>query len=360
MKKFLASFNTLVWFLNVLLVSESQVSATMPGDFSSLALWMQGDNFSDGTDVWSDSSSFARNTIGGTASDGPLKNSHKAVHFSGADALIVPAFAMEPSMDGTCFIVFGNVANGAGTLFSKFNNGSFAGWDYHINADGNTPQLTGRIGSTLGTDFLTAADPTNPTGPNTFHISSMTYNGTSSTPRADLRLDGVLTTDNTIVGTRSPDLPLNPVTIGGLGFPAGDAERKLTGDIWEIIFFSEALNDENRQGIEQYLQNKYNPIAIPGDLNGDGFVGQDDLNIVLGDWGSMQPGDPRADPSGDGFVGQDDLNPVLAHWGQGILPLTLSGSSWSAAAVPEPSSLALAMLAFGMMCRCRKRSRECR
>ena len=86
--------------------------------------------------------------------------------------------------------------------------------------------------------------------------------------------------------------------------------------------------------------------ALAGDLNGDGFVGQDDLNIVLGDWGNMPPGDPRADPSGDGFVGQDDLNPVLADWGQGTPPPTFAGSSLSAAAVPEPSSILLLAMAI--------------
>ncbi len=108
-------------------------------------------------------------------------------------------------------------------------------------------------------------------------------------------------------------------------------------------------------GYNEFAVNEVVVPGLPGDLNGDGFVGQDDLNIVLGDWGNMPPGDPRADPSGDGFVGQDDLNPVLADWGQGTPPLTLAGGSLSAAAVPEPSSLALAMMAFGMMCRCRKR-----
>ncbi len=80
------------------------------------------------------------------------------------------------------------------------------------------------------------------------------------------------------------------------------------------------------------------PLA--GDLNGDGFVGQDDLNIVLGDWGNMPPGDPRADPSGDGFVGQDDLNPVLGDWGQGTMPAVGLLN-----AVPEPQSLWLAVIA---------------
>jgi hypothetical protein len=63
----------------------------------------------------------------------------------------------------------------------------------------------------------------------------------------------------------------------------------------------------------------------PGDLDGNGFVGQADLDIVLANWGCGGEGgqpllDPRADPSGDGFVGQADLDIVLANWGQGTLP----------------------------------------
>jgi hypothetical protein len=56
---------------------------------------------------------------------------------------------------------------------------------------------------------------------------------------------------------------------------------------------------------------------LPGDLNGDGFVGQGDLDIVLGAWGChVAPGAPAA-PSADGFVGQADLDIVLGQWGQG-------------------------------------------
>ncbi|MDZ4821697.1 MAG: PEP-CTERM sorting domain-containing protein [Planctomycetota bacterium] len=74
--------------------------------------------------------------------------------------------------------------------------------------------------------------------------------------------------------------------------------------------------------------------ADPADLNGDGFVGQDDLNLILSNWGDSVPsGDPlQGDPSDDGFVGQDDLNLVLGSWGKGT-PLV--------SAVPEPTSLAL-------------------
>jgi len=62
-------------------------------------------------------------------------------------------------------------------------------------------------------------------------------------------------------------------------------------------------------------------VVPAGDLNGDGFVGQADLNIVLAAWGeTVPPGNPKADLTGDGFVGQADLNVVLACWGNSSNP----------------------------------------
>jgi len=60
----------------------------------------------------------------------------------------------------------------------------------------------------------------------------------------------------------------------------------------------------------------------PGDLNGDGFCGQTDLDIVLDQWGNSGEAitDLRADPSNDGFVGQTDLDIVLDNWGEGTHP----------------------------------------
>ena len=60
--------------------------------------------------------------------------------------------------------------------------------------------------------------------------------------------------------------------------------------------------------------------ALAGDLDGDGFVGQGDLDIVLDNWGMSPPADPRADPSGDESVGQADLDIVLDGWGEGTGP----------------------------------------
>ena len=81
--------------------------------------------------------------------------------------------------------------------------------------------------------------------------------------------------------------------------------------------------------------------TLPGDLNDDGFVGQDDLNFILAAWGRRVPLGTLADVSGDGFVGQDDLNVVLAYWGQGTPPGAVATLSAAVAAVPEASALLL-------------------
>jgi matrixin len=86
-------------------------------------------------------------------------------------------------------------------------------------------------------------------------------------------------------------------------------------------------------------------ISLAGDLDGSGFVGIDDLNIVLGAWNqSVPPGNALADPSGDGFVGIDDLNIVLGNWNAGTPPT-------AGAAIPEPGTLALLGLALPALLR---------
>jgi len=78
--------------------------------------------------------------------------------------------------------------------------------------------------------------------------------------------------------------------------------------------------------------------TLPGDLDGDGFVGSADLDIVRANWGStVTAGDlMMGDPSGDGTVGSADLDIVRANWGATL-----------GAAVPEPAALLL--LAIGLV-----------
>ncbi len=83
------------------------------------------------------------------------------------------------------------------------------------------------------------------------------------------------------------------------------------------------IHDVNAPGVEE----------LEGDLDGDGFVGIGDLNIVLSAWNqNVPPADPAADPSEDNFVGIADLNVVLGNWNAGTPPVS---------AVPEPATVAL-------------------
>ncbi len=106
-------------------------------------------------------------------------------------------------------------------------------------------------------------------------------------------------------------------------------------NVGRLFFYSDSVD------AQYYIDDvKIENSALAGDLTGDGFVGQDDLNIILGAWGQNvdPPGNPMTgDPSNDGFVGQDDLNLVLGDWGQGTPPAALS-------AIPEPHAFLLAVM----------------
>jgi hypothetical protein len=80
--------------------------------------------------------------------------------------------------------------------------------------------------------------------------------------------------------------------------------------------------------------------SIPGDLNGDGFVGITDLNIVLGRWNNaVTPGSwLMGDPNGDGYVGIADLNVVLGNWNAGTPPTAIHTT------IPEPATQAVILL----------------
>ncbi len=98
-----------------------------------------------------------------------------------------------------------------------------------------------------------------------------------------------------------------------------------------------------------WIMNTINPPAITGDLDGDGFVGIDDLNIVLSNWNqNVLAGEiGLGDPSGDGFVGIDDLNTILSNWNAGTPPTAnqLSGL------VPEPTTLLILTVGSGLLLR---------
>lgn len=112
----------------------------------------------------------------------------------------------------------------------------------------------------------------------------------------------------------------------GRGLYNGTHGDRAYGYIDEVRFSDTAL------AVNEFL---FASSVLEGDLNGDGFVGIVDLNIILGNWNAtVTAGDLlQGDPTGDGFVGIGDLNQVLGNWNNGTPP--------SANAVPEPAAFAL-------------------
>ncbi|MEM7625014.1 MAG: PEP-CTERM sorting domain-containing protein [Planctomycetota bacterium] len=120
-----------------------------------------------------------------------------------------------------------------------------------------------------------------------------------------------------------------------------------TGDGGALVAGSSVLEgndgDGNIDGVEYILLDLTQFLAatqIEGDHNGDGFVSQADLNLVLLNWGLDEVPDGWLDAAGfDGAISQNELNEVLLNWGDGEAP--------DFNAIPEPTSAALLGLLGG-------------
>ncbi|MEM7626894.1 MAG: hypothetical protein AAF333_14970 [Planctomycetota bacterium] len=95
--------------------------------------------------------------------------------------------------------------------------------------------------------------------------------------------------------------------------------------------------DESVLRVWEYPTNLGALTVMPGDVNGDGWVGQRDLDLVVMNWGRDTdavglPPHWFSDPA-TGVIDQDDLNRVLLNWGEGsVVPPILN------TAVPEPGT----------------------
>ncbi len=137
--------------------------------------------------------------------------------------------------------------------------------------------------------------------------------------------------------TPNPDGMNNAASLM-LGIGAGQGADMQIDDF--AIFSAELTQD----AIRRIYANGLNGIGVEamgmpvlaGDLDGDGYVGLSDLDLVLGNWNStVTPGVSNGDPSGDGYVGLDDLDIVLSNWNLGTPPGDVLQN------IPEPASAAI-------------------
>jgi T5SS/PEP-CTERM-associated repeat protein len=239
---------------------------------------------------------------------------------------------------------FGKNIEGFGTVNTPndpfkplINNGSIAG-----NSALEPITLTGYVKGvgTLDNVIITGTDAPG-FSPATVYRGSVTYAGT-----LEIEVGGLTPGSFDIInhsGTATLGGTLDLSLINGFAPGLGDTFQFLTAAS-RVGEFASVLGTDLGGGLAFDLLYGATDVtlqvistALAGDLDGDGFVGISDLNIVLGNWNqNVPPANPLADPSGDGFVGIADLNVVLGNWNAGTPP-TADGLT----NVPEPGGTAL-------------------
>ncbi len=266
-----------------------------------------------------------------TAFDGPQLDEVRAAHFYYGDV-------HEKSNAG-----LGNgTAGRATTLGTILDNGSASiGVDADIPSQAISPSDTDFVSVSNNNDVdffsFTVTEPSTvdlqlkPLG-GLFNQASQGFTPTpfDASARADLSLR-IWDTDGLTVLATADALPAGGIeSLLGIALPAaGEYFASITTITDTVQLYRLDVSVESA-------------VPIVGDLDNDGFVGIEDLNLILGNWNAnVTPGDLLAgDPSGDGFIGIEDLNVVLGNWNAGTPPPT-------GTIVPEPSTLA--MLGLGAM-----------
>jgi Esterase-like activity of phytase len=112
-----------------------------------------------------------------------------------------------------------------------------------------------------------------------------------------------------------------------------------SGPVLPIIGQQWTVDDQSlyalTQGFDPGSECGFN--CLIGDNNEDGFVGVDDLNLILSRWNQTVFPGTMSDPNTDGFVGVDDLNIVLTNWNNGVPPSVNAN-------IPEPATAATIVL----------------
>ena len=124
----------------------------------------------------------------------------------------------------------------------------------------------------------------------------------------------------------------------------------LGGGLYHIDSFFDVFTELSVDGGSSWIASDTStrmtlePAVLPGDVNGDGYVGGLDLTAVITNWGVNPATRSQGDLSGDGTVSGPDYTEVITYWGTGTPPEPPSS-------IPEPATLGLLLLGGLVMLR---------
>jgi len=171
----------------------------------------------------------------------------------------------------------------SGQSNSLFDNGSYS---LRVEQYSNT----GDVGFTRYgvSDYSTSIS--SPFGSN----SIMSFHKASSSSNMDIHVNG--STETLAIGSSAAGIPYDR-----LGKNSSGADE-ISGDFYEVILFSEDLNDAQIVIIENYLSAKYGGISIPNDLYDEDTGANGDFDYDVAGIGQASDGTSHEDAQGTGII----------------------------------------------------------
>ena len=129
-------------------------------------------------------------------------------------------------------------------------------------------------------------------------------------------------------------------------YSAIDKSGTSNGDFGTLQFTQivSSTNDTNFYGLTM-IPTTAAP-QLKGDVNHDGIVNGQDIAVIASHWLQTSPAYPLpGDANLDGIVNGQDIAAIASHW----LQSTASAGGGSGQAVPEPGSIALAIVGAALM-----------